>query len=64
MIRKAKVRVSKYGYFVCIVGACVGLLFGLDIGVIAGALPAEKTPEFLIKNELKAYLFILNNKVL
>lgn len=29
----------RYTYFVCITAACIGLLFGLDIGVIAGALP-------------------------
>ena len=29
----------RYGLFVCVMAALAGLLFGLDIGVISGALP-------------------------
>jgi SP family galactose:H+ symporter-like MFS transporter len=30
-------------FFVCFLAALAGLLFGLDIGVIAGALPSSPT---------------------
>jgi ABC-type antimicrobial peptide transport system permease subunit len=30
-------------FFVCFLAALAGLLFGLDIGVIAGALPSSLT---------------------
>ncbi|MGF6726006.1 SP family galactose:H+ symporter-like MFS transporter [Paraburkholderia sp. GAS41] len=30
---------SRYGLFICVMAALAGLLFGLDIGVISGALP-------------------------
>ncbi|AMV44283.1 sugar porter family MFS transporter [Paraburkholderia caribensis] len=32
-------RISRYGLFICLMAALAGLLFGLDIGVISGALP-------------------------
>lgn len=50
-----KVNTSSYGYFVCIVGACIGLLFGLDIGVIAGALP-HITKEFMLSPEQQGFI--------
>ncbi|MDR5758600.1 sugar porter family MFS transporter [Caballeronia sp. LZ035] len=35
----AAARSKRYGLFVCFMAALAGLLFGLDIGVISGALP-------------------------
>lgn len=42
---------SRYGVFVCMMAALAGLLFGLDVGVISGALPSI------------AKLFMLNDRV-
>lgn len=43
-------RSRRYGLFVCLMAALAGLLFGLDIGVISGALP------FIAKH------FVLNDR--
>src|SRR6266702_3056669 len=43
-------RSKRYGLFVCLMAALAGLLFGLDIGVISGALP------FIAKH------FVLNDR--
>jgi SP family galactose:H+ symporter-like MFS transporter len=43
-------KAKRYGLFVCLMAALAGLLFGLDIGVISGALP------FIAKH------FVLNDR--
>ncbi len=46
---------SRYGFFVCVIAALAGLLFGLDIGVISGALPFI-TKEYGLSNRMQEWI--------